>query len=394
MLKMMRRRDFLISGLTAPFLIQQLLAEGKDSLSYYQDTTEASFPHLEITGSYYDIGYQIGKYFGKNIETVIQRRKKWHHQLMEIQNSSEGKQKSWEYRRLTQKHFPHLLQEINGMADGSGIHFDAIWAICIKSELAAIDKEPEGCSTITFQHEGNIWLFHNEDGNMAYGDMMFLVKVNPPSGISFMSLVYPGIITGNGPSLNNRGIIQTTNYIGSTESQIGIPRYLLGRALLEAKTLDEAIDIARFEPRAYPYHHNLGSLSENKYLSLETAPGSWEVKEPTGMYCHTNHLLFAKTVTYPSEDQKYKQSSSLSRYRVIEQKLNEFADQSQKPEDFLEILSSHQNKPYSPCRHPQDEVHGLTLATAFYDFRKGAMRLYKGNPCQAVKNQRFTDLRF
>jgi len=390
----MKRREFLISGLTAPFFIQQLLAEGRDSLLDYQDTTEASFPYLEITGSYYDIGYQVGKSFGKNIEAVIRRQKNWNQQLMEIQNSGEGKRKSREYHRLTQKHFPHLIQEINGMADGSGIHFDAIWAICIKSELSATEEEPEGCSTIVFKHDDNIWLFHNEDGNMAYDKMMFLVKINPPSGVSFISLVYPGIITGNGPSLNDKGIIQTTNYIGSTESHIGIPRYLLGRALLEASDLDEAINIATLEPRAYPYHHNLGSSAENKYLSLETTPESWEVKEPNGMYCHTNHLLFTKTATYLAEDQEYKQSSSLSRYRVIEQKLKEFADELQNPEDFLNILSSHINKPYSPCRHPQDDVHGLTLATAFYDFGEGAMRLFKGYPCQAVKNLHFTDLRF
>jgi predicted choloylglycine hydrolase len=391
---MMKRREFLISGLTAPFLIPQLLAREKDSLVSKQDATATGFPYLEIIGTYYDIGYQIGKYFGKNIETIIERRKKWHHQLMEIKDSEEGKRKSREYWRLTQKHFPQLLQEINGVADGSGIHFDAIWAICIKSELAAIEVEPEGCSTIAFQHDENIWLFHNEDGNMAYDEMMFLVKVTPPSGVSFISLVYPGIITGNGPSINDSGIIQTTNYIGSTESHIGIPRYILGRALLEAKDLNEATDIATLEPRAYPYHHNIGNLAENKYLSLETTPGSWEAKEPAGMSCHTNHLIFDKTVTYPAEDQKYKQSSSLSRYRVIEEKLNKFADQLVEPEDFLNILSSHQNKPYSPCRHPEGDVHGLTLATAFYDFRAGTMRLFQGNPCQAVKNKRFFDFRF
>ena len=64
------------------------------------------------------------------------------------------------------------------------------------------------------------------------------------------------------------------------------------------------------------------------------------------------------------------------------------------PEDFLAILSSHDKAPYSPCRHPTGEVGGATLGTAFYDLRKGLFRLYRGNPCEAVKENRYTDYEF
>ena len=101
-------------------------------------------------------------------------------------------------------------------------------------------------------NKDNVWLFQNEDGHAAYGDLMFVVKVSPPSGVRFISLVYPGIITGNGPSLNSRGVIQTTNYISSTKSEIGIPRYVIGRAILEANDAKEAVEIATMQPRAYP----------------------------------------------------------------------------------------------------------------------------------------------
>ena len=120
-----------------------------------------------------------------------------------------------------------------------------------------------------------MWLFHNEDGNRAYSDIMFVLKATPPSGVTYLSMVYPGIITGNGPSMNSRGIIQSTNYIGSTKSEAGIPRYILGRAVLEAQDLQEAQEIITMEPRAYPYHHNIGSFHDQRYFSLETTPESW-----------------------------------------------------------------------------------------------------------------------
>jgi len=51
--------------------------------------------------------------------------------------------------------------------------------------------------------------------------------------------------------------------------------------------------------------------------------------------------------------------------------------------DILDILSSHQKAPYSPCRHPKDKVQGVTLGTAIIDVMKGTMRIYKGSPCIA-----------
>jgi predicted choloylglycine hydrolase len=207
-------------------------------------------------------------------------------------------------------------------------------------------------------------------------------------------MVYPGIITGNGPSLNSRGIVQTTNYIGSTKSEIGLPRYVIGRAILEAKDLEEAIQIATFEPRAYAYHHHLAGFEEKRYASVETVPGESEVKHPDGIYCHTNHLLFEKTKEYPFQDQAYKNSSSLSRYMVINEKISQLETNNLQAKSMLSILSSHERKPYSPCRHPHEDIHGQTLGTAFVDINEGRFYLYRGNPCEAVKNNRYTILGF
>jgi len=218
---------------------------------------------------------------------------------------------------------------------------------------------------------------------------MFTIKVTPPSGVSYISMVYPGTITGNGPSLNSRGIVQTTNYIGSTKSEIGLPRYVIGRAILEARDLEEAIQIATFEPRAYPYHHHLASFDEKRYASVETIPGSSEAKYPDEIYFHTNHLLFEKTKDYQFQDQEYKNRSSLSRYTVINEKINQIEHNNFRPDSMLSILSSHKKKPYSPCRHPQKDILGQTLGTAFFDINEERFYLYKGNPCEAVKNNQY-----
>ena len=68
----MERRAFLKSLILSPILFRQSLSqETMDSIQYAEPTINA-FAYLEISGSYYKIGYQIGKYFRKNIEMVIQ----------------------------------------------------------------------------------------------------------------------------------------------------------------------------------------------------------------------------------------------------------------------------------------------------------------------------------
>jgi isopenicillin-N N-acyltransferase-like protein len=389
----MKRRTFLKTVSLSSFCLPQIFSCTNNTKTNLKPTNKR-FAHLEIKGSYREIGYQTGHVFRKNIEKVISRRSEWHSNLINILKSDEGRKLSDKLLELSQKHFPNVIEEIKGIADGAGIHFDHIWAINIKSELETVQEEPPGCSSIFFRDDNNMWLLHNEDGHTAFKDIMFTIKVTPPSGVSYISMVYPGIITGNGPSLNSRGIVQTTNYIGSTRSEIGLPRYIIGRAILEAKDLDEAIQIATLEPRSYPYHHHLASFDEKRYASVETIPGVSDVNYPDGIYFHTNHLLLEKTKDYQFQDQEYKTSSSLSRYAVINEEVNQLETSNLQPELLLSILSSHDGKPYSPCRHPQEDILGQTLGTAFFNINEGVFYLYKGNPCVAVKNNHYITLGF
>lgn len=390
----MKRRSFLkISALT-PIFAPTIFSCAPSAKVKFSQATQQSFALLEIHGSYNQIGYQIGKVFSKNLKTIIKNRSQWHNQLLQILDSREGQIRSKELKKLTQEKFPHILEEISGIADGAGLAFEAVWAMCIKSELLNLETDPLGCSSIYHSDVENNWLFHNEDGNAAYKEIMFVVKVIPPSGISFISMVYPGIITGNGPSLNSAGVVQTTNYIGSTKSELGLPRYVISRAILESKSIKEAVEIATMEPRSYPFHHHLASMSDLSYYSVETTPIADEIKQPKGTYFHTNHLLFERTKDYAFQDTQYVNSSSMSRFKVIEDELSQLDLKNLQPETFSSILSLHKSAPYSPCRHPDDDITGQTLGSAFFDLKKGLFRLFKGNPCEAVQGGNYVDYSF
>jgi predicted choloylglycine hydrolase len=391
----MKRRTFLQLSLVAPAFLKFGCTPKEEGFVKFTKGTDKSFDMLEVSGSYHDIGLSIGKQFSPAINNIMNERKDWLNSLLAIQNSEKGKKYSDELLRTTRDRLPHLIQELEGMADGSKIDFKTLWAMSIQSELGNFEMETPACSTVYYHDNQNTWHFHNEDGDVAYKDRMFVLKATPPSGVSFITLVYTGVIAGVGPSINSEGIIETTNFLPAVKSEIGIPRYFLGRAILEARNLAEAINIATSSPRAFPWHHNLLSVKTDEYASVETLPdGITDVNRPNGTYIHTNHQIGKNTSDYGGDSLKARVEESYTRYNVLQDEKNDVDGSITDPTTILDWLSTHKDAPNAPCKHAKDSDTGQTLAAAFFDVKKGTMRLYKGNPCYAVPNGLYTEYKF
>jgi len=289
-------------------------------------------------------------------------------------------------------HFPAVLEELRGWADGSQVAFYDLVALNLKAELGAMMRagtgpqaECPGCSTLALNHAGRLLLAHNEDGDAAYADLMFLLTVHCEGQPAFTCLSYPGILPGNGPAANSAGLVLTTNYIASTNWRIGVPRYFLDRAVLTAGSLDEAVRIACHPERAFAFHFNLASSTERRILSVETSLDRQAVHEVSGLYVHTNHLVLEETRDAP-QDMDYVGSSSQSRYRVLSawrERVKGLLAGLDGPA-LVKALASHEGAPYSPCRHPTGQIRGQTLATSLFDLSARRWSLYAGNPCRAA----------
>jgi hypothetical protein len=345
------------------------------------------YPLLEVAGSHRQIGRMIGKAMKDRIGGYLQVAREFPTCLAYLQG--EGRETLDRMLARAQAAFPQLVEELQGMAEGLEMPFLDLFAHTCRSEIDVL-TDPPGCSTLVLCDGERMILAHNEDGNDLNIGRMFLVKVTPPSGITFLTFVYPGLLPGNGPGFNSAGIVQTTNYIQPRRVADGVPRYFIARAVLEARSLGEAVRMATTKPRAFPWHHNLASLSEQRALSLETVADPeprHDLLEVEGFYIHTNHLLHptlsgegrASPAPY---DVPYE--SSLTRLEVLRRtQANEGP-----PADaagMLRMLSLHEGRPYSPCRHPEGEVHGATLGTALFTSPARTMTLYHGNPCRNLK---------
>jgi predicted choloylglycine hydrolase len=378
------------------FLAGYLLFSCSKTVNYtYTHETEKSFPIIEVEGSYYDIGYAVGLMSKNELMSMLEMRKDWFEELKTKAGEGDGSLYQQLYDQAF-RHYPQYIEELQGIAKGAGVDFREIFILNIKAELG-VENSPEkeedpGCSTIYFNGVDGKFLLHNEDGHRAFTSAMFIVKATPPSGVSFVALTYAGIMVGNGPGFNDRGIIQTTNYIAGMSWQIGIPRYFVNRAVLEAKTLDEAIGIAGQENRAFAYHHNLGDFHTDMLMSVEVTPKRMSQLVPEDNYYHTNHLIHETFVDF-QQDEEYVQSSSMSRFEVLDIKTHSIQDNSATFKDVFQFLASHDNEPFSTCRHPKGDINGVTLGTAVFDLNRDVMIIFKGSPCQSYQEDRITEFK-
>jgi isopenicillin-N N-acyltransferase-like protein len=361
----------------------------------YVEGSLGTFPYLEVSGTPREIGQGIGKRFGGLIRKGIDRRAEWFKGLRDYAAGG-GKNALATFEQAARKHTPRAFAELEGWSQGSGIELFDLMVLNHKSELAqlmvnderegaAAREDHPGCSTIVRVEPDRFMHLHNEDGHDAYADLMFVVSARLTDGIPYLGLSYPGILPGNAPCINASGVIQTTNFIGCTQVKLGVGRYFLDRMICEARNIDEALQWATHPERAYGYHHVLSSVGEKRVVSVEVTPSMKAVVDVEGLFIHTNHLVLEGMADEP-QDEQYVSSSSMSRWNVLDAWKQGVEDPAALGlEDLVAPLSSHESKPYSPCRHPEGDIHGFTLATAVFDSAAGNMGIYKGQPCLGRK---------
>jgi len=339
------------------------------------------FEVLEVSGSHREIGRAVGEHFRERIKNVLGGLEEYGQVVGAAQGEYKARVEA--FLDAATMRFSYLVEELEGMAEGADLPFDYLFAWNCRSEIQAGCKSCEaGCSTVGLVGDkGRMLLAHNEDGAEPYLGQMFVLRATPPSGVSFAYLVYPGTMPGNGPGLNARGVVQTTNYISPREVPQGIPRYFVGRAICEARDLGHAAALAAVEGRAFPWHHNLASLTEGRLVSLETWPGKHHRREVTalsGVHLHTNHLLHEEMQGL-DEKADYLDRSSRPRLEALQRRAAEL-EPSQRG-DLLALLADRSGGPCKVCRVPGDEVPGVTLAAALFEAPKLAMTLLEANPC-------------
>jgi isopenicillin-N N-acyltransferase-like protein len=344
------------------------------SLSAVEDISR--IPVIKVKGTHYEAGYQIGTHMKTQLQELVQQTKDY-----VIKKTD----KTWEdFRAQSQllleyskKYMPEYVEEIKGAADATGIDLVDLFAeLC--EEIYSKDYLG-GCSDLIASDDvtadGSVYAAHNNDTSPGLQKYAVVVHYQVEGEPEILAVGYGGL--GISIGYNSAGISLTGNELSMNDMKLGVPRMLLCRKILAARTIAEAIDASIFQPRASNYNMVLTDANGETY-SIEGSATDYEPLYATdGYLVHTNHYVAPRMRKYELDPNEI--TSSLVRYNRAMRLMKK--NRGKITFDMLKsFLQDHVSKPRSICRHGK---YVKTTFSVIINLSAQTMFLARGNPCQS-----------
>ena len=343
-------------------------------------------PFIHVKGSHRAIGQQLGE----ALKSQISHSREIACGL--IEHPASGLNLKWEgavvqaqkYLPFVQERYPQYVDELSGMAEGSGISFGDL---CVLTTFEAVTSDAlhlGKCTSMAVNGDlttdGHVLVTHNEDWTPEDEQDVALVHVSPDDEPPFLAMMYGGYLPNIG--LNACGLAQCCDSVHPSDSRIGVPRIIASRAVLGARTIADAIRCMVSPRRAAGYNHLLAHESGEIYCVEVSARRFAILYAHEGYIVHTNHYLDAQLQAVEKDPEELL-NTRIRRSRAMN--LLELSEQ-HNIESLQTIQQDHVNYPHSICNHAQDieswNLREKTICSLIIDLTAHAMHVAWGNPCQ------------
>lgn len=235
----------------------------------------------------YELGLKRGELFGDVARETLIRNKYERTWLKKLELS----QASF---TLTQRHFPQLIEELKGYAEGSHISLSDFWTMSLEDDFDDVDK----CTTIVTNN--GLLISHNEDWDEVSEDNICVLKKSL-RGVTTFELFYYNTLGGASACINSYGISMMINTLTHTDRQIGVPRNVIARWLSETKNPEADFEKMKDIPRSLGYDHIFAS-SKGQVWNIESSATAQVLEKPDLPFVHTNHFLTKELVGFEEND--------------------------------------------------------------------------------------------
>jgi len=342
-------------------------------------------PVITVSGSHLEMGRQIGEAARAQVTNSIENARKLLH------DAYDTLQLDWvgaliqarKYLPFAEERYPQYVEEMRGLAEGANVAFDDLTVVNAMEAVTMDALHLVKCTSMALNQErtsnGTVLVAHNEDWVPEDEPDVYIVIAHPEKEPSFIAMTYGGLLPNIG--FNSHGIAQCCDSVYPTDSRIGIPRVIVSRAVLAAKTPSEAIRRTLIRQRAAGYNHLLAHESGEIY-SVEVSARQFAILyAEDGVMVHTNHYVDSQMRKIESEPDEL--IATRIRYFRAQRLLNQTREHSIK--SLQAIQKDHINYPDSVCNHstdgdPLDREKTVTALTM--DLTNRRMCATWGNPCE------------
>lgn len=343
-------------------------------------------PLIQVYGSHLQMGCQIGEACREQVRHSIANA----HALLEeayeqLQLTWEGAQiQARKYIPFAEERYPQYVEELKGIAQGAGVAFDDVSVVNAMEAVTMDALHLTKCTSMAVNQErtadGSVLACHNEDWLPEDEPDVFIISARPDDAPPFLAMTYGALLPNIG--INACGIAQCCDSVYPSDSRIGIPRVVVSRAVLSARTPGEAIRHMLVPHRAAGYNHLLVHESGEMYNVEVSARQFALLAAEDGYLAHTNHYLDSKMQDVEVD------SDELIATRVRYSRAIRLLRQTPKHtiKSLQVIQKDHINHPDSICNHANLAENPLdrekTITSLLIDLTKRQISATWGTPCE------------
>jgi hypothetical protein len=330
----------------------------------------STLPVLRVTGDHEALGAAVGRAFRPRIQLAART-------ALEAL-AREGIPESQLRARLApaldaaERWTPEYLAELRAWATAADVPLEVL-SYLSSAGLPPAPSAPHGCTSVAVRGpRGGILVGHTEDSLVPVTDEIFLLDATVTDARRpgrFLSLCYVYALPGVSASLNGQGLAVLMDYLPDPDGRQGLPMDFVTRALLDAPSIDAALDFLAATPRGGS--GNCVLAQGGRVVNVELTSARMAVTDATadGAWVHTNHFLdaaLAKAAGAPQAD-------SLPRYAAGKRLARPGLDL----DGVRNILTDRQGFPDSICRE-------RTIAGFLADTDSGEVRVCWGEPAHGT----------
>ena len=291
-----------------------------------------------------------------------------------------------EYLAFTEPRLPWLVEELEGIAEAAGIDPLDLFAASIE-ELwyEPRRKETQGrCSDVvagpSATVDGHLLVGHTNDLRPAAEEHIVGIEKQVAGDPTIFQL---GGVPWLSVGWNSAGLSLTGNELSPNDERLGISRSHQVLEMMRARTLDEMVSMSLRHDRASSYNNVLTS-ADGGVANVEGSATDAEVTglDDAGHFVHTNHYVCDRMLPFEG-DPAYAEHSAI-RYGRARELIASRPPSSVTVATMREILSDHETKPDSICRHPEfGRPNEKTVFWCVADVTVGRITFGRGNPCDS-----------
>jgi isopenicillin-N N-acyltransferase like protein len=354
-------------------------------------------PLLRVAGSHREVGRAVGAATADALRKAVD----FEAVLPAGRSRADQLALAERYRAVTLAATPWLVDEIDGAAEGAGVDPVALFAASIE-EIWTVRPSQVGvggmarmrpvegrCSDLVAvppaTADGHAWVAHNNDLSASSEAHVVAVEWRVPGEPVVFSLgIGPWISVG----WNDAGISLTGNELAPNDERIGVPRLLMVREQLTARTLDGAVAMALRPDRASSYNTVFVDRS-GRVVDVEGSATDAQLvgASDRGTLAHTNHYVCDRMLGYEG-DPAYAVSSDVRLRRALALLDAATATPSGTgtvtPAALRAMLADHATDP-ALCRHARldhGDADSVTVFWSIADATAGEIRYGIGRPCE------------